>query len=336
MVTRRDLLRVAGAAALASLSGEFASCAAPPAAPRRYRIGFVALAPFDDDPDGGTAFLWKAFLAGLAEHGYVDGQNVEIILRDAGGDIAKLQQVAAEVAALQPDVIVGGQGPASRETVKAIKTIPLISQGPDLVKEGLVASYARPGGNVTGIMFTPTDFAKNVELLSQMFPAARRVGALWWTTQEGQTAGLKRAEEVAPSLGLRIERFEIRVAADFAGAFDAAKRARVDALLNLASPLSLLKRRIVVRLAAEAALPVLYEQRAYVDDGGLASFGPDQLGPWKRVGGYVDKVLKGANPADLPIEVPTKLELVVNLRAANAIGITIPADVLSRASDVLR
>ena len=169
-----------------------------------------------------------------------------------------------------------------------------------------------------------------------MFPSAKRVGAIWWTTQEGQTLALKRAEEVAPSFGLEIVRFEVRGAADLAGAFEAAKRAPVDALLNLASPLTLLKRKVVVRLAEQAGIPMLYEQRAFVDDGGFASFGPDQIALWKRASAYAAKILDGARPADLPVELPTRVQLVLNLRAAKAIGVTIPQSVIERADDVLR
>jgi putative ABC transport system substrate-binding protein len=283
----------------------------------------------------------EAFRQGLRELGYAEGRNVVIEYRDAEGKSERLPALAAELVALKVDVIVTGGGTLAALAAKqATKTLPIVfvSVG-DPVTSGLVISLARPGGNATGLSVIAPELAgKRLELITLAVPAVRQVAALWQPgslperTQEDYLEGV---EVAARALGVRLQKVEARSPVDIDRAFSAMTRARVDALLVLSSLMLSSERRRLADLAAKNRLPTMFSFRAYVDAGGLMSYGPSVADLFRRAATYVDRILKGAKPADLPVEQPRKFELVINLRAARALGLTIPQSVLARADHVI-
>src|SRR6266545_924706 len=273
--------------------------------------------------------LREAFLQGLRDLGHVEGRNVVIEYRSAEGKPERLPALAAELVALKVDVIVAAGTPAALAAKQATRTLPIVFPvAVDPVTSGLVTSLARPGGNVTGSSFlAPELVGKCLEQLKQAVPGISRVAVLWHPGGQGERTEkdmLKEAEVAGRALGVRLQFVEARGPADFDRAFSAMTRARAGALTVLASAMFANERRRLADLAAKNRLPAVYPQRAYVDAGGLMAYGPNLADMHRRAATYVDKILKGTKPADLPVEQPTKFELVINLKTAKALGLTIP------------
>ncbi|HEV8458500.1 MAG TPA: ABC transporter substrate-binding protein, partial [Methylomirabilota bacterium] len=283
----------------------------------------------------------EAFRQGLRDLGYVEGRNVVIEYRDAEGNVERLPALAAELVALKVDVIVVGGTPAVLAAKQATKTIPIVfTVAADPVADGLVTSLARPGGNVTGLSnLGPELVGKCLEQLKQAVPGVSRVAVLWQPGAFGERTEkdmLKEAEVAARALGVRPQFVEARGPDDFDRAFSDMTRARAGALTVLLSPMFFNERRRLVDLAAKNRLPAVYQVREFVDAGGLMSYGANLADLVRRAATYVDRILKGAKPGDLPVEQPTKFELVINLKTAKALGLTIPQSVLGRADEVIQ
>ena len=282
----------------------------------------------------------EAFRQGLRDLGYVEGRNLVIEYRDAEGKLERLPALAAELVALKVDVIVASNTPAALAAKQATRTLPIVfASAADPVTSGLVTSLARPGGNVTGLStLAPELVGKRLEQLKQAVPGVSRVAVLWQPgalDERTEKDMLKAAEVAARALGVRLQFVEARGPADFDRAFSDMTRARAGALTVLPSAMFVNERRRLVDLAAKNRLPAVYPQREYVDAGGLMAYGANLADLFRRAATYVDKILKGAKPGDLPVEQPTKFELVINLKTANALGITIPQSVLLRADRVI-
>jgi len=284
----------------------------------------------------------EAFRQGLRDLGYVVGSNVVIEYRDAAGKADRFPALAAELVALQVDVIVrAGSTPSALAAKRATRTIPVVFVATgDPVGSGLVTSLARPGGNITGpSSLTPALAGKCLELLKQTVPGVSRVAVLWQPGGMGERSEkdmLQGAEVAAQALGVRLHFAEAKGPADFDRVFSEMTGARASALTVLPSVVFSAERRRLVELAAKNRLPAVYPWREAVDAGGLMSYGPNNADLFRRAATYVDKILKGAKPADLPVEQPTKFELVVNLKAAKALGLTIPPSVLVRADEIIQ
>jgi putative ABC transport system substrate-binding protein len=292
---------------------------------------------------GGSAAtpLREAFLQGLRDLGYVEGRTVVIEYRFDEEKLERLPALAAELVALKVDVIVTGSTPAAIAAKQATRTIPIVFAAViDPVADGLVTSLARPGGNVTGLATLGPDLVgKRLEHLKQVVPGVTRVAVLWQpgaVPERTEKDMLKQADVAARTLGVRLQFVEARGPADFGRAFSDMTRARAGALTVWGSQLFFNERRRLADLAAKNRLPALYGTKESVHAGGLMSYGPDIAYMFRRLATYVDKILKGANPADLPVEQPTKFELVINLKTAKALGLTIPQSVLGRADEVIR
>jgi putative ABC transport system substrate-binding protein len=262
-------------------------------------------------------------------------------VRDAEGKLERFPALAAELVALKVDVIVAPSTPAALAAKQATKTIPIVfASVVDPVTTGLVTSFARPGGNVTGLSFlSPELVGKCLELLTQAVPGVSRVAALWQPgglPERTEKDILKRAEVAARALGVRLQFVEARGPADIDRAFSDMTRARAGALTVLPYSMLLNERRRLVDLAIKHQLPAVYGGREFVDAGGLMAYGPDLADSWRRAATYVDKILKGTKPADLPVEQPTKFELMINLKTAKALGLTIPPSLLGRADEVIQ
>ena len=299
------------------------------------RIGFLATNLAVIPP------LRDAFLQGLRDLGYVEGRNVVIEYRDAEGKLERFPALAAELVALKVDVIVAPTTPATVAAKQATKTIPIVfAVVSDPVTSGLVTSLARPGGNVTGLsVLEPELVGKRLELLKQVVPGGSRVAVLWHPGAVGERTEkdvLKEAEAAARAMGVPLQFVEARGPADFDRAFLDMTRASAGALAVLESTVFFVERRHLVDLAAKNRLPAVYGLREFVDAGGLMAYGPNQPDLFRRAATYVDKILKGAKPGDLPVEQPTKFELIINLKAAKGLDITIPQSLLLRAVEVIQ
>jgi putative ABC transport system substrate-binding protein len=283
-----------------------------------------------------------AIKEGLRELGWVEGKQIKFEHRYAGGDLDKLSEFAAELVRLNVDVIVAGpgNGPSIRAK-RATTTIPIVMVAVvDPVSNGLVASLARPGANVTGVTFEVTreQVGKNLELLKEAVPKASRVAILRNPNTSTHIPYSKEAERVAKILGVTIQFAEMEASNDkgLDHALGAVINERANALLVTPHPFFVDRRQQIVDFAARHKLPAIYFSSVFVNDGGLMSYGPNSENLWRRAAIYVDKILKGAKPADLPVEQPTKFELVINLKTAKQIGVTIPPNVLARADRVIR
>jgi len=319
-----------GAAAL--LAAPLAAEAQP--AGKVPRIGYLSLNLAT------SPHLHEAFRQGLRDLGYVEGRNVVIEYRDAEGKLERFPALAAELVALKVDVIVVTSTPAALAAKQATKTLPIVfAAAGDPVASGLVTSLARPGGNVTGLaVLAPELVGKCLELLTQAVPGVSRVAVLWYPGGHGERTEkniLTGAEVAGRALGVRLQFVETRGPADFDGAFAEMTRARAGALTVLPSNMLINERRRLVDLAAKNRLPAVYGSREFVDAGGLMAYGPSFADMFRRAATYMDRILKGAKPADLPVEQPTKFELVINLKTAKALGLTIPQSLLLRADQVI-
>jgi putative ABC transport system substrate-binding protein len=284
--------------------------------------------------------LAEAFRQGLRDLGYVEGRDVVIEYRSAEGKLDRFPTLAAELVALKVDVIVAANTRAALAAKHVTRTLPIVfATAVDPVTNGLVTSLARPGGNVTGLSnLAPELVGKCLELLKQAVPRVSRVAALWQPggySERTEKDMLKEAEVAAQALGVRLQFVEVRGPEDFDRAFSKMTGARADALTVLTSVIFASERRRLVDLAAKNRLPAVYPGREFVDAGGLIAYGSDLADLNRRAATYVDKILKGAKPADLPVEQPTKFELVINLKTAKALGLTIPQPVRARADQVI-
>jgi len=278
------------------------------------------------------------FRQGLRELGYVDGQNIVIVPRGARGKRDRLPALAAELVRLKVDVIVALNPPAARAAKNTTTTIPIVIRSSrDPVRSGFVASLARPGGNITGLWSISGDLiGKRLELLKEVVPGLSRVAVLWKPGRRRSGARFKRTQVTARALGMQLQSLQVRDPSDFQGAFEAATRERAGALITLRNPDIVGHRKRIAELALESRLPAVYDDRAFVEVGGLMSYGTDLAALHRRAATFVDKILKGAKPADLPIEQAREFELVINLKTAKQIGITIPPAVLYRTDKVIK
>ncbi len=276
----------------------------------------------------------------LRDLGYVEGQNIAFEYRYAEGKLDRFPELAAELVRLKVDIIVVAGGNTLIQSAKnATKTISIVMSGsaPDPVEAGFVDSLARPGGNVTGLALLVNELAgKRLELLKEAVPKLARVAVLHDPALPPNVLELKAVQTAAPALGLTIQPWEVRGTDDFDRVFAAQNKQRSDGLYVLAGRLVTSNRKQIVGFALKSRLPSVYPQREYVDAGGLMSYGADQAESYRRVAYYVDRILKGAKPADLPVEQPTKFELVINLKTAKALNLTIPQSVLFRADKVIK
>ena len=324
MISRRAFVATSAAAILAAPS---ATQAQRP--DKVYRIGYLR----QGQPP--KPFV-EAFQQGLRERGYVDGQNVVIEFRFTDGGVDQLPRLAEELVRLKVDVIVASGPLAVLAAKKATTSVPIVFPNVlDPVELGLVSSLARPGGNITGLAFASADLiGKRPELLREVVPKLRRVAVLWDPANPSNPRQLQGAEIAARTLGMQLfEPVPFRGPNDFDSAFQALRGA--DGLLQLGSSFFVTQRVRLVELAVRSRLPAVYVIREYVELGGLMSYGPHAPDLYRRAATYVDKILRGAKPADLPIEQPTKFELILNLKAAKALGLTVPPALLLRADQVL-
>jgi putative ABC transport system substrate-binding protein len=300
------------------------------------RIAFLA-----GGSRSGDSLLIETFWQRMKELGYIEGKNIAAEYRFAEGALERLPNYAAELVRLNVDIIVA-PGSGARAAKRATNTIPIVITYGDPVESGLVASLAHPGGNVTGLSgFVSELGGKQLELLKEAFPKVSLVAVLWWNQTNpsgiGQDALLLGEMKVAAgALRVTLQALELRSLDDFEPAFSAIKGERANAVIVLRNPLTTTHRTRIVDFAAKSRLPAMYGDKEFVDAGGLMSYGVNIADLWGRAATYVDKILKGAKPADLPVEQPTKFELIINLKAAKQIGVTIPPNVLARADKVIK
>ena len=301
------------------------------AQPKVHRIGFL-------ETSSPRPHLWEAFRQGLRELGYVEGQNVAFDLRHAHGKTERLPGLAAELVGLKVDVIVTAATQAALAAKQATTTIPIVmATGGDPVGTRLIASLARPGGNVTGLTTQSRDLSgKRLELLREAVPGVSRLAILWHQTNELDRLTLRETEVAARSLGVALQALGVRGPNEFDAAFSAMTKESAGALIVTTSPIFYAERKRLMELVVKHRLPTGFGFKEYVDAGGLMSYGASTPDLFRRAAIYVDKILKGAKPADLPVEQPTRFELVINLKTARAIGLTIPQSVLLRADTVIQ
>jgi putative tryptophan/tyrosine transport system substrate-binding protein len=298
------------------------------------RIAYLTAAPLS-----AMANRIDAFRQGLLELGYVEGKNVLIEWRSADGKFDRLSALAAELVQLKVDIIVTGGGAVTRPVKESTSTIPIVlAQDTDPIGNGFVASLARPEGNITGLStFAPELSGKRLELLKEVVPKLSRVAVFATLTDPGNAQARREIERTAGAFGVKLQYLDINGPKDFDIAFRTAVKARAGAaLMNVSGPISVPNRKEIAELAAKERLPVMYSLRDHVEAGGLMSYGVSFPDLYRRAATYVDKILKGAKPADLPVEQPTKFEFVINLKAAKQIGLTIPPNVLARADRVIK
>jgi putative tryptophan/tyrosine transport system substrate-binding protein len=298
------------------------------------RIGF--LSPYSASADPSRRH--EAFRQGLRELGYIEGRNIVIEYRFAEGRFDRLADFAAELVQRKVDVIVAVVTQASLAAKKATTTIPIVMIGVgDPLGSGLVTNLARPGANITGTSSTTSDVVgKSLELLKDAIPKVSRVAVLWNPANPAfQTLQLKESEVSARTLAVQLQLLEARGPQELDRAFAAMTSTRADALLVTPDPVFAIHQMRIIDLAAKSRLPTMFGQREFVDAGGLMSYGTNFRETYSRAATYVDKILKGAAPADLPVEQPTRFELVINLKTAKALGLTIPPSLLARADQVI-
>jgi putative ABC transport system substrate-binding protein len=296
------------------------------------RVGFLIAS----NPSPASARI-EAFRQGLRDLGYIEGQNLIIEYRYAEGKLDRLPELAAELVRLKVDAIFVQSTSAVQAAKKATTTVPIVSVSGDPVGLGLVASLARPGGNVTGLANLTSELAgKRLELLKEVVPSVSRVAVLWNPVASSSALRMRETEAAAPSLGIKLQPVEVREANDFERAFSALKRERADALFPLRSPFISNHVKRIVELAAKNRVPGMYDASEFPEAGGLMSYGTMLPDLDRRAAVYVGKILKGAKPADLPVEQPTKFEFIINLKTAKLIGLTIPPNVLVRADRVIK
>lgn len=331
-MTRRTF--VCGAAALIACLGSFGhpgtADAEQPASPRR--IGVLLVGQTIEEKET------QAFRQGLLDAGYVEGRDVVFEWRSANGDYDRVPQLVADLVQRKVDVIVADSTSAARAAKRATSTIPIVmALVADPVGSGLVANLAHPGGNVTGLSIMLAELSdKRLQFLKETLPQVARVAVLWNPATPWHPKAIEALKAVAPSLSIELSFVSARTTEEIGPAFSAMTRAHAEALYVLGDAFFHRHQMTLLNLAAKARLPVIYGSRQFTDAGGLMSYGPNYGDVFRRSAVYVDKILKGARPGDLPIEQPTKFEFVVNLKTAKALGITIPQSILLRADEVIR
>ena len=318
--------------ALAVLFFALSSAATAQQPKKMPRLGYFTLSGGPSDRD-------EAFKQGLRELGWVDGQNIMIEYRWVAGKTEQLAAVADELVRLKVDVIFATSAQVIQAAKNATNTIPIVMPGAsDPVGSGFIASLARPGGNITGMSAMILELeGKRLELLREVAPRVARVAFLTYGTDLTAQRGIKEARDAGQRLGIRIQPLRIEDPKELEGAFSAMVKERAGAVAI--QPLlitSIGQGRRIAELAAKNRLPTISDSKDFLDAGGLLSYGSDRLALWRRAAWYVDKILKGANPAELPVEQPTKFEFVINLKTAKQIGLTIPPNVLARADKVIK
>jgi putative ABC transport system substrate-binding protein len=319
---RRDFVTLLGSSAFAW------PLAAPAQQPRLARIG--ALVTTDPEP------FWSEFRTGLREQGYIEGQNIEFEFRSASGKLELLRGLADELVRLKVDVIVASQTPAVAAARQATSEIPIVmAPAGDPVGTGLISSLARPGGNITGLSATAAElYAKTLELIRDVLPSTRRVGVLANASDPFTRLFVQQIEDGGRTLGIAIQTINVRTIEEFDAAFATMVKEGANAVIVQAT----LPRKPAIDLALKHRLPAVGaggSGRLLSEQGGLMSYSANQSGTYRRAAHYVDRILKGAKPAELPVEQPTRFELVVNLKTAKALGLDIPATVLARANEVI-
>ena len=326
MISRRTFLAGTGSVLFAApLAGEAQQPAKPP------RIGYLG-----GGSSSGAQHLLEAFRQGLRELGYIEGQNLTIDYRWAEGRSEQLPGLAEELVRLRVEVIVTHGAVATRAARRATAAIPIVfaSSGD---ATGLVASLARPSGNVTGLTIIAPELAgKRLELLREAIPRFTRLAVLWNSANPVVVPEFKETEVAARTLGVQIQSMGVTDPGGLAGAFSAITRERPDALIVLSDAMFLSQNGQIVGLAAKSRLPAMYAESEFVVAGGFMSYGSNLVVQYRRAATYVDKILRGAKPADLPVEQPTKFDLIINLKTARALGLTIPASLLARADEVIQ
>jgi putative ABC transport system substrate-binding protein len=301
---------------------------------RVRRIG-VLMNIAADDPD--SPIRLAALLQGLQQLGWTVGQNIQIDYRWGGGSAELMRKYAVELVALAPDVILAHSSAAVAPLLEATRTVPIVfAVVADPVGAGYVESLARPGGNATGFTnFEYTIAGKWLELLKDVAPGVTRAAVLRESAIAAGPAQFGAIRAVAQSLGVEVRPVEVRDSGEIERAITAFARGSNDGLIVTGSPAAIVHRALIVALAARHRLPAVYNTRIFVTSGGLISYGADNIDPFRRAASYIDRILKGEKPADLPVQAPTKLELVINLKTAKALGLNIPDSVLARADEVI-
>jgi putative ABC transport system substrate-binding protein len=325
---RREFITLLGGAAL---GWPLAARAQQPE--RMRRIG-ILMAQAADDPDGQARVA--AFLQALRELGWIEGRNIRFDYRWGGGDVDRRKD-AAELVALAPDVILAGGGQVVGPLREATRTLPIVfTQTPDPVGAGFVASLARPGGNATG--FTNFEYGvsgKWLEVLREVAPGITRAAVLRDATNPAGTGQWGAIQAVASPLGVELSPIDVRERGEIERGVTAFAAGSNRGLIVSSSGFAILHRELIIALAARHRLPAVYPFRFYAIEGGLISYGPDPIDPHRRAASYVDRILKGEKPGDLPVQAPTKYELVINLKTAKALGLTVPDSLLARADEVI-
>jgi putative ABC transport system substrate-binding protein len=325
---RRALITLLGAAAAWPVAARAQQSGRMP------RIGVLSSLAADD-PE--TQARHAAFLQGLQEWGWTSGRNVQIDYRWGAGDPDRFRKYAVEMVALAPDVILATGTPVTAALLQATRSLPIVfAQVVDPVANGFVESLARPGGNATG--FTIFEYGlggKWLELLKEIAPHVTRAAVLRDPAIASGIGQLAAIQGLAPALGVELRPVGVRDGGEIESAVTAFAREPNGGLIVLASPLSIVHRDLIITLAARHRLPAVYALRFFVTGGGLICYGPDSIEPYRRAAGYVDRILKGEKPGDLPVQAPTKYDLVLNLKTARALGLAVPPTVLARADEVI-
>jgi len=330
-LTRRRLLLalIALAACLGLLSFPGPADAQEPS-PRRIGVLLILVSPESKEA--------QAFRQGLRDAGYSEGRDVVIEWRFANGDYDRVSQLVTDLVQRQVDVMVTDVEFSARAALRATSAIPIvITMAADPVASGLVTNLAHPGANITGLsLMMPELVTKRLQLLKQAMPPATRVAILWNPATPYHPKAIEELKAVAPSLAIELSFVSVQTPEQFDPAFSAVSRAHAEALYVLDAPLFFTHRTTLLKLASRARVPVICGAKEFAHEGGLMSYGVDYADHWRRSAWYVDKILKGAKPGDLPIEQPTKFELLVNLKTAKALGLTIPESILLQANEVIR
>jgi putative ABC transport system substrate-binding protein len=314
-----------------------AAVLATPLAAEAQQAGKVPVIGYLIERSGPTAFD-EAFRLGLRELGYSEGRNVVVEYRWADGKAERLPALAAELVRLKVDIIVTSGTPGGLAAKNATSTIPIVlASGGDFVADGLVASFSRPGANITGLsVFARELSGKRLEILKEAIPGMTRVAAAFNTLNPGTRSLFKETEAAATKLGLKVLPLDIHFPDGVERAFAEAVRLRASAVVIISDGATIVHRAQLGSAALQHHLPTIFANKTYLEGGGLMSYGPDIIEVWRRAATYVDRILKGAKPAEMPIEQPTKFELVVNLKTAKALGLTIPQSLLGRADEVIQ
>jgi len=329
MIGRREFITLLGGAAAA-----WPLAANAQQRERVRRIGLLISTPEDDTQ---TQHQVEAFRAGLRELGWIEGRNININGRFAADDPDRLKAFVAELIALKPDVILASGPTPVLAVQRETRTIPIVfAQVNDPVGAGLVATLAQPGGNVTG--FAPAEFSiggKLLEVLKDLAPPIASVGAILDTRLTDQSGMWQSMEAVAPSLGVRLQQLGVPGPDEIEHVVGAFARNSNGGMIVLANRVTITHRRLIIAAAAKHHLPTIYSYRYFVTEGGLVSYGVDLIGLYRKTASYVDRILKGEKPEDLPVQQPTRYELVMNLRTAKSLGLTVPPTLLARADEVI-